>query len=545
MQEIKRALVSVFNKAGIVDFVKQLVTDFNVEILSTGGTARILTEAGIKLTKVSDFTGAPEMFDGRVKTLHPRIHGGLLMRRENPKDVEDAKKNDVLPIDLVVCNLYPFSDVIAKAETSLNDALEMIDIGGPTMIRAAAKSFPSVTVIADPSKYDLVLQEMHDNKGAVSDQTRMMLSQQVFATMALYDATVANYLGKSYSEQYNSTEDGNKSIEFPDLLVKLYHKVQKCRYGENWDQNAAYYIELGSKAGLQSLEQLHGKAISFNNWLDIDSCIQVLADFELDHSNDHVTAIFKHTTPNGVAVDFKSQLESCKHAFSTDPLSAFGGIWGFNKILTKKTAQYIIIDKKVFVEVLLAPDFEPGALEILKTKENLRIVKFGELLTQREDIYENPEIRGVLGGALVQDYDSGALIKSWDVKTERSVNDSEKKALIFAYRVCKWAKSNSAVFAKEYSTGVYTLGIGAGQQSRVHVVKLAVDKAKEFGHDLKDSVMGTDSFFPFPDGLEVTAEAGAKAVLNPGGSIRDGKVIEKANELKVSLVFCGKRVFRH
>ena len=545
MQPIKRALISVFDKTGIVDFARQLVEDFHIEILSTGGTARKLKEAGIPYTKVSDYTGSPEMFDGRVKTLHPRIHGGLLMRRDNPKDVSDAEKYDIQPIDLVICNLYPFSDVIAKAETSLEEAIEMIDIGGPTQIRAAAKSFPSVTVISDPSKYDVVLQEMHANQGTVSDKTRMELAQQVFATMALYDATIANYLGRTFNTKYGSGDPSIDETQFPELLVKLYQKVQKCRYGENWEQKGYYYRDTAAIAGLQNLTQLHGKAISFNNWLDIDSCIQVLLDFDQDHSKHHVCSIFKHTTPNGMAVDYNSQLEATKRAFSCDPLSAFGGIWGFNQRLTKEVAEYVILEKKVFVEVLLAPSFDDGALEILKTKANLRVVQFDDLLKKRESCYVLPEIRSVVGGVLVQDYDWLPIVKQWETKTERNVSDREKEALIFAYRACKWAKSNSAVFAREYDTGIYTLGIGAGQQSRVHVVKLAISKAEEFGHDLKDSVMGTDSFFPFPDGLVAAADVGCKAILNPGGSMRDNLVIEKANELKMSLAFCGKRVFRH
>jgi phosphoribosylaminoimidazolecarboxamide formyltransferase/IMP cyclohydrolase len=548
---IKRALLSVFDKAGIVDFARQLVEEFHIELLSTGGTAKTLEKAGIPFMQVSDYTQSPEMFDGRVKTLHPRIHGGLLIRRDNPQDVQDATKYNVQPIDMVVVNLYPFSQVIAKAETTFDEALEMIDIGGPTMIRAAAKAHPYVTVICNPGKYDIVLQEMRANKGGVTRKTRMSLAQEVYATMALYDATVANYLGRQFEANYGitSSESGesgiaNKNIaaKFPELLVKLYRKVQKCRYGENWEQAAAYYQDLAAKAGIQNCVQLHGKEISFNNFLDIDACLQILLDFGTDH---YVTAILKHTNPNGVAIDFKSQLESCKHAFATDPLSAFGGIWGFNKPLTKEVADYIFNEKKVFVEVILAPEFTPDALAILKTKQNLRVVKFGNLLELHDSVYELPEIRGVIGGALVQEFDSGPVIKKWDVKTKRPVSESEKTALIFAYRVCKWAKSNSAVFAKEYDTGVYTLGIGAGQQSRVHVVKLAAQKGKEFGHDLKDSVMGTDSFFPFPDGLEASVEAGAKAIVNPGGSVKDADVIQKADELGVSLVFCDKRVFKH
>lgn len=545
MNSIKRALVSVFDKAGVVDFVRQLVNEFKVEILSTGGTAKALKEAGIKFIQVSDYTGSPEMFDGRVKTLHPKIHGGLLMRRDNAKDMEDAKKNNIQGIDLVVCNLYPFSQVIAKAETSLDEAVEMIDIGGPTMIRAAAKGFPYVTVICNPFKYDIVLQEMRANNGAVTDKTRMSLSQEVFATMALYDATVANYLGKKYNTLYEKSAENPdlaKIEKFPELLVKLYKKVQMCRYGENWDQDGAYYADLAAKAGLQNLKQIHGKEISFNNFLDIDGCVQMMLDFG---NENEVCCILKHANPCGVAVDFKSQLEATKRAFSTDPLSAFGGCWGFNKKVGKDVAEFIVLKEKVFVEIMIAPEYDSEALKILQTKKDLRVMTCGDLLQRRADVYKLPEIRSTIGGALVEDYDSGPVIKSWDVKTKRLVNDREKEALIFAYKCCKWAKSNSAAFAKEYETGHYALGIGAGQQSRVHVVKLAAQKANEFKHDLKDSVMGTDSYFPFPDGLEAAAETGCKAILNPGGSVKDADVIKRADELGVSLVFCGKRVFRH
>lgn len=529
---IKRAIISVFDKTGVVDFAKQLHQEFGVEILSTGGTAKTLQDAGIPIVKISDFTGAPEMFDGRVKTLHPKIHGGILWRRNNEEDNKSAKQHGILPIDLVCVNLYPFSKVIAKAETTFDEALEMIDIGGPTMIRASAKSFLDVTVICDPPYYDIVLQEMRTNKGATTYETRKKLAQIVFSTMALYDATVAHYLNKQMGGD----------PEFPETLVKLYKKVQSCRYGENWDQKASIYQDVESIIGLADLKQLHGKEISFNNYLDIDACIQMMIDLGTDH---YVCSIFKHATPNGAAIDYKTQLDATKRAFSTDPLSAFGGVWGFNKKVQKDVAEFIVKEKNIFVEVLIAPGFEPEALEIFKTKKDIRIIDCGDILNRKDDVYKLKEMRSCLGGALVQDYDCNPIIASWDVKSKRPVSESEKKALIFAYVVSKWAKSNSAAFAKEYDTGMYTLGIGAGQQSRVHVVKLAAQKAKEFGHDLVGSVMGTDSFFPFPDGLEAAAEHGCKAILNPGGSIRDDLSIAKADELNISLVFCGKRVFRH
>ncbi|MHA1819960.1 MAG: bifunctional phosphoribosylaminoimidazolecarboxamide formyltransferase/IMP cyclohydrolase [Promethearchaeota archaeon] len=528
---IRRALISVYNKSGVVDFAKALQDEFDVEILSTGGTARALERAGIKIIKISDYTGSPEMFDGRVKTLHPKVEGGILLRNIE-KDLQDAEKYGIPPIDLVVCNLYPFWDAIKNQENDLMANLEMIDIGGPTMIRAAAKTFPRVTVICEPEQYNVVLEEMRKNKGATTYNTRMKLAKYVFETMSIYDGTIAMYLDKKLYPE----------AKMPEFLFRAYKKVQDCRYGENWDQDAAYYRDLNAKVGLFSFEQIHGKELSFNNFLDIDSCVQALLDFGEDN---YSCLIFKHTTPNGIAIDKNNQLEATKRALSCDPLSAFGGIYGFNKIVSKETADFLINEKKMFIEVIIAPDYDPQALEILKSKKNLRILKLPEFFKLKSEFYARPELRGTLGGMLVQNYDSGPIIKSWELKSNRPVSESEKEALIFAYRACKWAKSNSAVFAKEYETGVYTIGIGAGQQSRVHVVKLAAQKAREFGHDLKNSVMGTDSFFPFPDGLEAAVEAGAKAIINPGGSIRDDLSIQKANELNISLVFCGKRVFRH
>jgi len=537
MKKIKRAIVSVFDKESIIEFVKILVDEFKVEILSTGGTGSLLEKNGINYIKISDYTGSPEMFNGRVKTLHPKVEGGILYRRNFEKDVEDAKKYNILPIDMVICNLYQFKEVISKPDINLNDALEMIDIGGPTMIRAAAKNFSDVVVIPSSVYYQQIIDEMR-TIGGISDKKRAMLAQEVFTIMADYNAAIANYLQKIYK---------------PDLimgkkLIKVFEKVQDCRYGENWDQAAAYYKDLSSKYGLHNLKQLSGKQISFNNYLDIDSCMQMLLDFGKDH---YVTSILKHTSPNGVAIDKKNMLSSIKMAFSTDPLSAFGGIWGVNKTLTTEVADYIINKEKIFIEVLLAPSYETEALEILKQKENLRIIEFGNLINNKEEIYKNLEMRSVLGGILIQEYDSKPIIKEWNVVSKKKINDLDKEALLFAYKVSKWAKSNSACFAQIYentkSKGIYTIGIGAGQQSRVHVVKLAAQKAIEFGHKeaLKDSYMGTDSFFPFPDGLEAAVHVGAKAIINPGGSIRDDMVIKRADDLNCALVFCGKRVFRH
>jgi len=536
MKKIERAIISVFDKGGVLDLVKVLVNEFKVEILSTGGTGRLLDENGIKFTKISDYTESPEMFDGRVKTLHPRIEGGILYRRSLESDKKDANQYNIKPIDMVVCNLYPFKLFIEnnKNSSEIEQILEMIDIGGPTMIRAAAKNFPDVIVVPSPVYYNEIIEELRKNKGAITERTRLFLAQEVFAIMADYNAAIAEYLQKYY----------NPEALLPHTIIKVYDKVQDCRYGENWDQAAAYYKGLSAKYGLHSLKQLGGKEISFNNYLDIDSCMQMLLDFGKEN---HVTAILKHTSPNGMAIDKVDQLKSVQMAFSCDPLSAFGGIWGVNQELTKEVADFIVNQKKIFVEVIMAPSFESDALEILKQKENMRILEYGDLLDKREKIYENLEIRGVLGGILVEEYDSKPVIKDWNVVSKKQVDEIEKEALIFAYKVSKWAKSNSACFAQTYDNGVYSIGIGAGQQSRVHVVKLAAQKAIEFGHkdELKDSVMGTDSFFPFPDGLEAAVNVGAKAIINPGGSIRDEQVIQRADELNCALVFCGKRVFRH
>jgi phosphoribosylaminoimidazolecarboxamide formyltransferase/IMP cyclohydrolase len=534
MKKIERVIVSVFDKEGIIDFVKILVDEFGVEILSTGGTGRLLEKNGIKFIKISEYTESPEMFDGRVKTLHPKIEGGILYRRNLEKDNEDAKKHNIPPIDMVICNLYQFKEAISKPNIRLEEALEMIDIGGPTMIRAAAKNFPDVIVVPHAGYYKEIITELKQNKGQITDKTRARLAQEVFTIMADYNAAIANYLQNYY----------NPDIKLGKQIIKVFEKVQDCRYGENWDQSAAYYRDLSAKHGLHSFKQLGGKEISFNNYLDIDSCIQMLLDFNGDH---HVTAILKHTSPNGIAIDKKNQLKSVQMAFKCDPMSAFGGIWGFNNELTTDVADFIINKENIFVDVIMAPSFETEALTILKQKKNMRILEIGTFLDNRNEIYENLELRSTLGGVLVQEYDSKPVIKEWNIVSKKKVDELEKEALIFAYKVSKWAKSNSACFAQYYDDGFYTIGIGAGQQSRVHVVKLAIQKAIEFNHreELKNSVMGTDSFFPFPDALEAAVEVGANAIITPGGSIRDDTIIERADELDCALVFCGKRVFRH
>ncbi|MFX1279435.1 MAG: bifunctional phosphoribosylaminoimidazolecarboxamide formyltransferase/IMP cyclohydrolase [Promethearchaeota archaeon] len=534
MKRIERAIVSVFDKKDMLDFVKVLVNEFDVEILSTGGTGTLLKENGINFQKISEFTESPELFDGRIKTLHPKIEGGLLYRRHMQKDIDEATKYNIKPIDMVVCNLYQFKEAIEKPGTNIEEALEMIDIGGPTMIRSAAKNFPDVIVVPGPEHYSNIIDELRNNNGEISEKTRLYLAQKVFSIMADYNGTIANYLQHYY----------NPGAILPETITKVYTKVQDCRYGENWDQSAAYYRDLSVKLGLHNFRQLGGKEISFNNFLDIDSCVQMLLDFDKEN---YVTAILKHTSPNGIAIDKKDQLRCVQMAFKCDPMSAFGGVWGVNKELTVDVADFIINREKILTDVILAPSFDPEALEILKQKKNIRILEIGDFLEHKKEIYRNLELRSVLGGVLIQEYDNKSIIKEWNVVSKKKVTEREKEALIFAYRVSKWAKSNSACFAQENKDGFFTIGIGAGQQSRVHVVKLAAQKAIEFGHEeeLKDSVMGTDSFMPFPDALEAAVKVGTKAIIHPGGSINDESVISRADELGCALVFCGKRVFRH
>ncbi|MFX1591022.1 MAG: bifunctional phosphoribosylaminoimidazolecarboxamide formyltransferase/IMP cyclohydrolase, partial [Promethearchaeota archaeon] len=402
MKKIERAIVSVFDKTGVLDLVKVLVNEFKIEILSTGGTGALLRENGIKYIKISEFTESPEMFDGRIKTLHPRIEGGLLYRRNIQKDIEEANKYNIEPIDMVICNLYQFKEVIEKPGIKLENALEMIDIGGPTMIRSAAKNFQDVIVIPSPEYYDLIIDELRANKGAITEKTRLLLAQKVFSIMADYNVAIANYLQKYY----------NPNTLLPNTIIKVYEKVQECRYGENWDQSAAYYKDLSAKLGLHDFKQLGGKQISFNNFLDIDSCIQMLLDF---NTQDHVTAILKHTSPNGIATDKKNQLQSVEMAYKCDPMSAFGGIWGVNNELKADVADFIVNKEKIFVDVLLAPSFEPEALNILKQKQNMIILEFENFLDKRDEIYKNLEIRSTLGGVLIQEYDNKPVIKEWNV----------------------------------------------------------------------------------------------------------------------------------
>lgn len=506
--KISRALISVSDKSGLLDFARGL-HDFGVEIISTGGTAKILQEAGIPVIEISAFTGSPEILDGRVKTLHPKVHGGLLYLRENPDHVKQADAQGIRPIDLVVVNLYPFEATVAREGVSRSEAIENIDIGGPSMIRSASKNYESVTVLTDPADYPVVLEEMKDENGGTTQKLRERLAIKAFATTAAYDRAIANYLG---SEQ---SSGGVYSVSFP--------LQQRLRYGENPHQAAELY---GSFDGF--FEKLHGKELSYNNILDITAATQLISEFTRP-----TVAILKHTNPCGVATD--SDLKAAwDKAFATDKQAPFGGIIIANRPVDLALARAI---SEIFSEVIIAPEFEADARSLLQKKKNLRLMRLLKLPDT-----STRDVRTVLGGLLVQDSDSSDLKKlEHNVVSKRPPTKDELEAMEFGWKIVKHVKSNAIVYASKDRT----LGIGAGQMSRVDSSRIAAWKAKEAGLSLKGSVVCSDAFFPFPDGLIAAAEAGATAAIQPGGSVRDNDVIEAADERSVSMVFTGTRHFRH
>jgi phosphoribosylaminoimidazolecarboxamide formyltransferase/IMP cyclohydrolase len=511
MLSIKRALISVSDKSGIVDFAKAL-SEQGVEILSTGGTAKLLAENGISVIEVSDYTGFPEMMAGRVKTLHPKIHGGLLGRRG--VDDEVMNQHQINPIDLVVVNLYPFEDTIAKPDCDLNTAIENIDIGGPAMLRSAAKNHAAVTVVVNADDYDTVLQEMTANKSAVTAETRFKLAQKVFAHTANYDGAIANYLS-----------DAN-------VLSLQYQKVQDMRYGENPHQKAAFYTESKiDEPCIATAVQIQGKELSYNNVADTDAALECVKSFEVP-----TCVIVKHANPCGVATG-DNILAAYDRAFKTDPTSAFGGIIAFNRPLDADTAK-AIIDRQ-FVEVIIAPEVAEDAKPILATKKNVRVLATGMWQAQRSN---GLDFKRVNGGLLVQDRDLGTITAD-DLKivTKRQPTDKELQDLLFAWKVVKFVKSNAIVYCKDNMT----IGIGAGQMSRVYSAKIAAIKAADENLEVKGSVMASDAFFPFRDGIDSAKEVGITAVIQPGGSIRDEEVIAAADEYDMAMVFTGMRHFRH
>ncbi len=521
MTRITRALISVSDKSGIAEFAQQLQNDFGVEILSTGGTAKLLADNNIPVTEVSDYTGFPEMMDGRLKTLHPKIHGGLLGRR----GVDDAvmQEHRIPPIDLVVVNLYPFQQTIAKADCTLHEAIENIDIGGPTMLRAAAKNHIGVAVVVDSADYESVLQEMQQNNGALDGATRFQLAVKAFEHTANYDAAVSNYLG-TYTEY-----DGR--VEFPHTYSSQYVKAQEMRYGENPHQAAAFYLEPGNtEASTATAQQLQGKALSYNNISDTDAAVECVKQF----ADAPACVIVKHANPCGVALA-DTVFDAYDHAYQTDPESAFGGIIAFNQTLDAKTAQAIV--ERQFVEVIIAPAVSAEAATMVAEKKNVRLLECGEWSTTPKAHFD---FKRVNGGLLVQEADL-ALYDELKTVTDRKPTEQEMQDLLFTWKVAKFVKSNAIVYGKNNMT----IGVGAGQMSRVNSARIAAIKAEHAGLQVKGAVMASDAFFPFRDGLDQAAEVGITAVIQPGGSMRDEEVIAAANEHGIAMVFTGMRHFRH
>ena len=511
---IKRALISVSDKSGIIEFAQVLVSK-DIEIISTGGTAKLLKGKNIPVTEVSEYTGYPEMMAGRVKTLNPIIHGGILARRGVDEKV--MAENDIKPIDLVVVNLYPFQSTIDDPGCSIEDAIENIDIGGPAMLRSSAKNYLSVTVVVDCKDYRLILDELNDNNDT-SLETRKKLALKTFEHTAQYDGAIANYLGQE--------EDG-----FSNTLNLQFVKSQSMRYGENPHQKAAFYKEIKSnEACISSSKQIQGKPLSFNNLADADAALECVRNFD-----NPSCVIVKHANPCGVATR-ESILSAYQHAYKTDPTSAFGGIIAFNRELDKKTARSII--DKQFVEVIIAPSVNNDAQMVLSDKENIRVLVCGSLSKPKPTL----DFKSISGGLLVQDKDLGQLdIKDLKCVTKIQPTPEQIKDLLFAWKVAKCVKSNAIVYAKN----LMTIGIGAGQMSRIYSAKIAGIKATDENLVVEGSVMASDAFFPFRDGIDAAAKAGIKAIIHPGGSLRDKDVIDAANEHDIAMIFTGMRHFKH
>jgi phosphoribosylaminoimidazolecarboxamide formyltransferase/IMP cyclohydrolase len=516
---IGRALISVSDKTGITEFA-QALSERGVELLSTGGTCKLLREAGLTVVEVSDHTGFPEMMDGRVKTLHPKIHGGILGRRGTDDDV--MAKHEIPPIDLVVVNLYPFEATVARPDCSLEDAVENIDIGGPTMVRAAAKNHKDVTIVVSAADYPRLIEELDQHDGHTTLQTRFDLAIRAYEHTAAYDGMIANHFGCL-------TEGGSES--YPRTFNLQLHKVQEMRYGENPHQRAAFYREATQReVGISAAEQLQGKALSYNNVADTDAALECVKTFE-----DPACVIVKHANPCGVAAA-EDLLTAYDLAFHTDTESAFGGIIAFNRELDGATAAAIV--ERQFVEVIIAPEVSQEAIAAVAAKENVRLLRTGQWgppTTARD-------FKRVNGGLLIQDRDDGMVARDeLTVVSERQPTEEEWGDLLFAWRVAKFVKSNAIVYAAKQRT----IGVGAGQMSRVNSARIAAIKAEHAGLEVRGAVMASDAFFPFRDGIDNAAERGIAAVIQPGGSMRDEEVINAANEAGMAMVFTGMRHFRH
>lgn len=519
MIKIKRALISVSDKKGIIDFAKTLIK-FNVEILSTGGTAKLFAENNIPVIEVSDYTGFPEMLDGRVKTLHPKIHGGILGKRDDEKHLQTMNKFNIPLIDLVVVNLYPFEATISKENCQLSEAIENIDIGGPAMIRSSAKNYNGVAVVTEVSDYKMIEDALKQNDGALNLECRFNLAKKAFEHTAKYDSAISNYLNGL---------DTNRNVTYPNKLNLAFNKKMDLRYGENPHQSASFYVdEIINKGSLASFKQLQGKELSYNNLNDADTAWECVKSFKLPSC-----VIVKHANPCGVGSS-KDLLDAYKNAFLTDPTSAFGGIIACNTPLDKNTASQIITQ---FVEVVIAPSYEAESLKIFESKPNIRLLE-----VTLDNNFNAFEVKKIGGGLLVQSPDNFNIdINHCKIVSKLKPNQEQMDDMLFAWRIAKYVKSNAIVFCKNNRT----LGIGAGQMSRVDSTKIASIKAQNANLDLTNSVVASDAFFPFRDGIDVLAAAGAKCVIQPGGSLRDEEVISAADELGLVMLFTGYRHFRH
>jgi len=518
MSKVQRAILSVTDKTGLVEFARKLA-DMRVELISTGGTAKLLRESGIPVQDISELTGFPEMLDGRVKTLHPKVHGGILHRRENPKHRSAIAEHGIQPIDMVVVNLYAFEKTAAKPDVRFEELIENVDIGGPSMIRSAAKNFQDVAVVTSPADYDVIAQEMAANNGEISVATKWRLAQKAFATTAAYDSAIASTLERISS---NGRFDLHPGESFPPTLRLSFQKTMDLRYGENPHQKAAMYSD-GSAAGVANGRQLQGKELSYNNIVDLQAAWDLAQEF-----SEPVCAIIKHTNPCGTGTG-KTLAEAYKKALECDPVSAFGGVIGVNRTVDGDAAEEMA---KLFLEAIAAPSFDAASKAKFASKKNLRLVEI--VPAEQKWVLKN-----VSGGILLQDADLRTLEES-DLKvvTKRAPTPEEKRALLFAWNVCKHVKSNAIVYARDGQT----VGVGAGQMSRVDSCKIGAMKAQL---PLRGTVAASDAFFPFPDGVEEIAKAGATAIIQPGGSVRDQDVIDAAERLGLAMIFTGVRHFRH
>ncbi len=518
LKPIRRALLSVTDKSGLIDFAKALASH-NVDLISTGGTAKALRDAGLPVRDIADLTGFPEMLDGRVKTLHPKVHGGILHIRNNPEHMAAIEAHAIEPIDMVVVNLYAFEKTAAKPGVTNEELIENIDIGGPSMLRSAAKNFADVAVVTSTADYAALTEELAANSGSLSRETRWRLAKQAFATTAAYDAAIATTL-----ESLDPLPTTHYSL--PTVLRLIHPLSATLRYGENPHQQAALYTD-GSGTGVAGARQLQGKELSYNNLVDLDACWESVSEFD-----EPAVVIVKHTNPCGAATG-SSVLDAYTRALAADPISAFGGVIGINRQVDGEAAAEIA---RLFVEAIVAPSYTPEALERFAAKKNLRLIEIKPTHSQRV-------LKQISGGILIQTADRHQLAESdLTVATTRKPTPEELRALLFAWTICKHVKSNAIVYARFAHGHGQTVGIGAGQMSRVDAARFGAIKAVL---PLTNSVAASDAFFPFPDGLELVAEAGATAVIQPGGSMRDNEVIEAANRLGIAMVFTGIRHFRH